>query len=182
MERTWRLGQGDIVQAVGQEAGRGRREVKLEGGPYRVRYTRNGRFVSCVSFCFLHLCSSLFFCRHLAIAGRTGHVSTFDWQTGTVHAELQLQETCRDITYAPSLPRVFSPLFFCSSYSSLRFLHDQTYFAVAQKKYVYIYDHDGVELHCLKSHIEPTRLEFLPYHWLLASVVRLLFPSRCPHT
>jgi len=49
----------------------------------------------------------VFFCRHLAIAGRTGHVSTFDWQTGTVHAELQLQETCRDITYAPSLPRVF---------------------------------------------------------------------------
>lgn len=128
MERTWRIGQSDIVQAVGQEAGRGRREVKLEGGPYRVRYTRNGR--------------------HLAIAGRTGHVSTFDCQTGTVHAELQLQETCRDIT----------------------FLHDQTYFAVAQKKYVYIYDHDGVELHCLKSHIEPTRLEFLPYHWLLASV------------
>lgn len=37
--------------------------------------------------------------RHLAIAGRDGHVSTFDWQTGTVHSELQLQETCRDITY-----------------------------------------------------------------------------------
>lgn len=52
-----------------------------------------------------------------------------------------------------------------------RFLHDQSHFAVAQQKYVFIYDHDGVELHCLKSHIEPTRLEFLPYHWLLASVV-----------
>ena len=52
MERTWRIGQNDIVQAVGQEAGRGRREVKLEGGPYRVRYTRNGRFVCCVSFRF----------------------------------------------------------------------------------------------------------------------------------
>ena len=32
MERTWRIGQGDIVQAVGQEAERGGREVKLEGG------------------------------------------------------------------------------------------------------------------------------------------------------
>jgi U3 small nucleolar RNA-associated protein 7 len=61
MERTWRAGQRDIVQAVGQEAGRGRREVKLEGGPYRVRYTRNGRFVSRVSFRFLHICSFLFF-------------------------------------------------------------------------------------------------------------------------
>lgn len=52
-----------------------------------------------------------------------------------------------------------------------RFLQDQSFFAVAQKKYVFIYDRNGVELHRLKSHIEPTRLEFLPYHWLLASVV-----------
>lgn len=36
--------------------------------------------------------------RHLAIVGRKGHVATFDWQTGTMHAELQLRETCRDIT------------------------------------------------------------------------------------
>ncbi|KAF8174404.1 BING4CT-domain-containing protein [Pholiota molesta] len=128
MDRTWRVGQSDIVQSSGQEAAKGRKEYKLDGGPYRSRYTRNGR--------------------HLAIAGRTGHVATFDWQTGTMHAELQLQETCRDIT----------------------FLQDHSFFAVAQKKYVFIYDRDGVELHCLKGHIEPTRLEFLPYHWLLASV------------
>ncbi|KAH0579216.1 putative U3 small nucleolar RNA-associated protein 7 [Termitomyces sp. J132] len=128
MERSWRIGQNEIVQGAGQEAARGRREWKLDGGPYRLRYTRNGR--------------------HLAIAGRTGHVATFDWMTGILHSELQLQETCRDIT----------------------FLHDQSHYAVAQKKYVFIYDRDGVELHCLKSHIEPTRLEFLPYHWLLASV------------
>jgi hypothetical protein len=55
-----------------------------------------------------------------------------------------------------------------------RFLHDHSHYAVAQKKYVFIYDRDGVELHCLKSHIEPTRLEFLPYHWLLASIVYFL--------
>ncbi|KAF9458559.1 BING4CT-domain-containing protein [Collybia nuda] len=128
MERTWRVGQNEIAQGAGQEAAKGRREWKLEGGPYQSRYTRNGR--------------------HLAIAGRTGHVATFDWQTGTLHSELQLQETCRDIT----------------------FLHDQSHYAVAQKKYVFIYDRDGVELHCLKAHIEPTRLEFLPYHWLLATV------------
>ncbi|KAF9446224.1 BING4CT-domain-containing protein [Macrolepiota fuliginosa MF-IS2] len=128
MERTWRVGQDEIVQSAGQEATKGRKELRLDGGPYRTRYTRNGR--------------------HLAIAGHHGHVATFDWQTGTLHTELQLQETCRDIT----------------------FLQDQTFFAVAQKKYVYVYDRDGVELHCLKAHIEPTRLEFLPYHWLLASV------------
>ncbi|EGN97133.1 hypothetical protein SERLA73DRAFT_92118 [Serpula lacrymans var. lacrymans S7.3] len=128
MERTWRVGQRDIAQGAGEEAAKGRQEWILDGGPYRTRYTRNGR--------------------HLAIAGKAGHVATFDCKTGTLHTELQLQETCRDIT----------------------FLHDQSHFAVAQKKYVFIYDRDGVELHRLKSHVEPTRLEFLPYHWLLASV------------
>ncbi|KAJ6600799.1 BING4CT-domain-containing protein [Mycena sp. CBHHK59/15] len=128
LERTWRVAQSEIEEGAGQEAARGRKEYKLDGGPYRSRYTRNGR--------------------HLAIVGSTGHASTFDWQTGILHSELQLQETCRDIT----------------------FLHDHSHFAVAQKKYVFIYDRDGVELHCLKAHIEPTRLEFLPYHWLLASI------------
>lgn len=37
----------------------------------------------------------------MAVVGSKGHVATFDWQTGTMHSELQLQETCRDITYAP---------------------------------------------------------------------------------
>ncbi|ETW75333.1 hypothetical protein HETIRDRAFT_461283 [Heterobasidion irregulare TC 32-1] len=128
MDRTWRVGQDEIVRQVGAEVAKGRREMVLDGGPYRARYTRNGR--------------------HMAVVGSKGHVATFDWQTGTMHSELQLQETCRDIT----------------------FLQDHSHYAVAQKKYVFIYDRDGVELHRLKSHIEPTRLEFLPYHWLLASV------------
>lgn len=37
--------------------------------------------------------------RHLAIVGPKGHVATFDWQMGTLHSELQLRETCRDITF-----------------------------------------------------------------------------------
>ena len=28
----------------------------------------------------------------------------------------------------------------------------------------------GVQVHCLRSHVEPNRLQFLPYHFLLASV------------
>src|SRR5258707_3367352 len=45
LERTWRIGQSEIVKAAGQEAAKGRREYKLDGGPYHSRYTRNGRLV-----------------------------------------------------------------------------------------------------------------------------------------
>ncbi|MCJ1311651.1 Small subunit (SSU) processome component [Agyrium rufum] len=86
--------------------------------------------------------------RSLLLAGRKGHVSTMEWQAGKLGCELQLQETVRDA----------------------KWLHNDQYFAVAQKKYVYIYDHAGVELHRLKNHIEVTNMQFLPYHFLLASV------------
>lgn len=36
--------------------------------------------------------------RNLVIAGKKGHVASFDWRTGTLHSELQLQETVRDVT------------------------------------------------------------------------------------
>jgi U3 small nucleolar RNA-associated protein 7 len=82
MDRTWRISQDEIVSSIGVEAGRGRKEFALDGGPYRARYTRNGR--------------------HMAVVGQKGHIATFDWQTGTIHSELQLRETCRDITYVLS--------------------------------------------------------------------------------
>ncbi|KAG8969040.1 Small subunit (SSU) processome component [Tulasnella sp. 419] len=128
LEKTWKVTQGEIVDSIGVEQAKGRREWKLDGGTYKARYTRNGR--------------------HLAIAGKLGHVASFDWQTGKMHAELQLQETLRDITY----------------------LHDHSHFAVAQKKYVYIYDQSGLEIHRLSSHIEVQRMEFLPFHWLLVTI------------
>ena len=87
--------------------------------------------------------------RGLLLAGRKGHVAAIpDWRAGTLGCELQLAETVRDA----------------------RWLHNDQYFAVAQKKYVYIYDHAGVELHCLRQHIEPRAMEFLRWHFLLASV------------
>jgi U3 small nucleolar RNA-associated protein 7 len=87
--------------------------------------------------------------RELLLAGRKGHVATMDWREGKLGCELQLGETVRDA----------------------RWLHNNQLFAVAQKKYVYIYDRAGVEIHCLKKHIEVTNMEFLPYHYLLATVV-----------
>ena len=89
--------------------------------------------------------------RSLLLAGRKGHVCTMDWRGGELGCELQLGETVRDA----------------------KWLHNDQYFAVAQKKYVFIYDRAGVELHCLRKHIEVTGMEFLPYHFLLATVVCL---------
>lgn len=89
--------------------------------------------------------------RNLLLAGRKGHVATMDWRAGKLGCELQLGETVRDA----------------------RWLHNNQFFAVAQKKYVYIYDHTGAELHCLTRHVEPLFLEFLPYHFLLASAVSI---------
>ncbi|SCU79916.1 LAFA_0B06458g1_1 [Lachancea sp. 'fantastica'] len=84
---------------------------------------------------------------HLLICGRKGHVASMDWRKGQLRAELNLNETCNAATY----------------------LHNEQYFAVAQKKYTFIYDHEGVELHRLKQHIEVKHMEFLPYHYLLAT-------------
>ena len=77
--------------------------------------------------------------RDLLLAGRKGHVATMDWREGKLGCELQLGETIRDA----------------------KWLHNNQYFAVAQKKHVYIYDNNGVELHCLRKHVEVSHMEFL---------------------
>lgn len=132
LERTYRVRQDEIKREVGVETAKKGFELRLDDlGPYDVcEYSRNGR--------------------NLLVAGRKGHVATFDWRDGKLGCELQLNETVRDA----------------------RWLHtsNQNNFAVAQKKCIYIYSGDGVEMHQLKNHSEATHLEYLPYHFLLASV------------
>ncbi|SMN19915.1 similar to Saccharomyces cerevisiae YER082C UTP7 Nucleolar protein [Maudiozyma saulgeensis] len=84
---------------------------------------------------------------HLLMAGRKGHVASMDWRKGELRAELFLNETCHAATY----------------------LQNEQFFAVAQKRYTFIYDHEGVELHRLKQHVDVRHLQFLPYHFLLAT-------------
>ena len=86
--------------------------------------------------------------RDLLLAGRKGHIATCEWRAGKPGCELHLNETIRDA----------------------KWLHNEQYFAVAQKKHTYIYDHAGVEIHCLRKYVETTHLEFLPYHFLLAGI------------
>lgn len=86
--------------------------------------------------------------RDLLLAGRKGHVATMDWRSGKLSCELHLGETVRDA----------------------KWLHNNQFFAVAQKRNVYIYDHRGVEIHNLDQHVEVEFMEFLPYHYLLATI------------
>jgi len=86
--------------------------------------------------------------RNLLLAGRKGHIAMLDWQKFSLTHEFHVKEAIRDATY----------------------LHDETMIAVAQKKYTYIYDNNGIELHCLRNHFDVNKLQFLPYHFLLATV------------
>lgn len=91
--------------------------------------------------------------KHLLMAGRKGHVAVVEWQTKKLVTEFNVNQTVHDCT----------------------FLHNEGLFALAQKRWVHIYDGSGTELHCLRNYRLPLALEFLPYHFLLASSVNIKY-------
>lgn len=81
------------------------------------------------------------------MAGHNGHIASFNWRHKQIESEFDVKEKCRDITGIA-----------------------QRNYAVAQKNSVYIYDPKGVELHKLRMSNHVEFLNYLPYHYLLASL------------
>lgn len=85
--------------------------------------------------------------RYVLLGGHKGHIATYDTHKKKYDSLLNISESIRGV----------------------KFLQNHTMFAVAQRKYCYIYDQQGVELHCLRDATNTTHLDYLPYHFLLVS-------------
>lgn len=83
----------------------------------------------------------------LVLAGLRGHVAAFRWKEFDLQGEVQLADKCSDV----------------------KFLVDGSMYAVAQKRFVYMYSKEGVEMHVLPTMANCDRLEYLPNHMLLVA-------------
>lgn len=86
--------------------------------------------------------------QELVIGSSKGHIAQLEWKTKKLKSEFHVRERVSDV----------------------KFLQNTKFVAVAQQRCVFIYDDQGIELHRLGGMHDPLHLEYLPYHYLLASI------------
>ena len=78
-EDTAEITQNEIIRNVDILSATKNFQLNLDFGPYRVRYTKNGRFV--------------------LLGGRKGHVAGFDWLKKSLYCEMNVMESVFDVTW-----------------------------------------------------------------------------------
>ena len=117
-------------------------DVNAKKKAFDVELAEFGPYVA-VDFCENGKC--------LVVGGRRGHVAAMEWNRHKLQCEVALDREC---------------------VKCVKYLHNEQFFAVAQRKCCYVYDKRGIEIHRLDKHRGVEKLEFLPKHFLLASVGR----------
>lgn len=87
---------------------------------------------------------------YLIMAGEKGQIAMLDWKRKELITEFNTH----------------------SNISKVKFLQNETMFALAQSDLLYIYDKQGIELHSLDFMPQPINLEYLPYHFLLVAALK----------
>lgn len=90
---------------------------------------------------------------HMLLRNDRGYVSSFNSKSMNLHFEIDVKERIYDALY----------------------LHNERFIAVAQKNNVFIYNGDGVEVHCVREHSKVFKMEYLPYHYLLVTAATSSF-------
>ncbi|KAK3032816.1 hypothetical protein RJ639_035422 [Escallonia herrerae] len=169
IEKTWRIKQDTIAREVDISSSKKQYDIVLpDFGPYTLDFTSSGRY--------------------MAAAGHKGHLAIIDLQNLGVIKELQDEMMLIGVTGIVVNENVefrgrgkrwilVADLILYRCIAEVReavrdvvFLHNELFFAAAQNKYLYIYNRDGTELHCLKEHGAVLKLQFLKNHFLLASI------------
>lgn len=83
---------------------------------------------------------------NLLVTNQSGYLSSFNSQKFSLNFETTLNDKIFDSSW----------------------LHNELYFGCAQDDCVFIYDNTGSELHAVRDMKNTRKLEFLPYHFLLA--------------
>ena len=84
------------------------------------------------------------------MGGEKGNISMLDWKEKNLILDFNVE----------------------SKINEIKFLQNDSMFAVGQNDHLYIYDNQGIELHSLDFIPSPLFLEYLPYHFLLVSALK----------